>query len=94
LPTAYILINTEIGNEKQVLKALRKVEGVEEAHSLWGVYDLIANVKADTLNDLKHIITEKIEKIAKVNSKLTMIVSERPQVIVQEQVLFENPLIM
>jgi DNA-binding Lrp family transcriptional regulator len=94
MPTAYILVNTEIGTEKQVLKALRKVEGVEEAHNLYGVYDLIVNVKAQSMGELKQIITEKIEKIAKINSKLTMIISEKPQAALQEQVLFENPLIM
>ena len=93
MPTAYILLNTEIGAEKQVLKALQKVEGVEEAHSLWGVYDIIANVKAESMEELKDIITKRIEKIGKINSKLTMIITEKPQATIQEQVIFENPLI-
>ena len=48
MPVAYLLLNTEIGAENQVLNALRKIEGVKEAHNLWGVYDIIANIKADT----------------------------------------------
>jgi DNA-binding Lrp family transcriptional regulator len=79
LPTAYVLINTEIGAETQVRKALKKVEGVEEAHNLWGVYDIIANVKAENIEELKNIITQQIEKIAKINSKLTMIINQKPQ---------------
>jgi DNA-binding Lrp family transcriptional regulator len=79
MPTAYVLVNTEIGSEKQVLRDLKKVEGVEEAHNLWGVYDLIVNVKADSLGELKQIITQKIEKIGKINSKLTMVITEKPQ---------------
>ena len=39
MPTAYILLNIEGGAENQVLKALKKIEGVKEAHSLWCVYD-------------------------------------------------------
>ena len=93
MPTAYILLNTEIGAEKEVLKALKKVEGVEEVHNLWGVYDLIANVQAENMEELKYIITQQIEKIGKINSKLTMIIAEKPQKSNQEQVLFENPLI-
>ena len=77
--TAYVLINTEIGAETQVRKALKKVEGVEEAHNLWGVYDIIANVKAESIEELKNIITQQIEKIAKINSKLTMIINQKPQ---------------
>jgi len=91
LPTAYVLLNTEIGAETQVLKALKKVEGVEEAHNLWGVYDIIANIKAESMEELKYIITKRIEKIGKINSKLTILITEKPQNTIQEQVIFENP---
>ena len=76
MPAAYVLLNTEIGAENQVLKVLKKIEGVEEAHTLWGVYDIIANIKADNMEKLKYIITKRIEKIGKINSKLTMIIAE------------------
>ena len=89
MPTAYILLNTEIGAENQVLKALKKIEGVEEAHNLWGVYDIIANIRADSMEKLKYIITKRIEKIGRINSKLTMIITEKPQTEMQEQVFFE-----
>ena len=65
MPSAYILLNMEIGAEKQVLKALKKIEGVEAAQHLWGVYDIIVNVKADSMEELKYIITKHIEKIVK-----------------------------
>ena len=90
MPSAYILLNTEIGAENQVLKALKKIEGVEEAHNLWGVYDIIANVKADSMEKLKFIVTKRIEKIGKINSKLTMIINEKKQTKLQEQVIFEQ----
>ncbi len=89
MPTAYVLLNTEIGAEKQVLKALRRIEGVEEAHNLWGVYDIIANVKAESMEELKHIITRRIEGIGQINSKLTMIITEQPPLELQQQVYFE-----
>jgi DNA-binding Lrp family transcriptional regulator len=74
MPTAYVLLNTEIGAQNQVLKALKKIEGVEEAHNLWGVYDIIANIKAENVEKLKLIVTKEIAKIAKINSKLTMMI--------------------
>jgi len=92
MPTAYILVNTEIGAEKQVLEALKKIQGVEEAHSLWGVYDIIANVSADSAEELKNILTSQIEKISKINSKLTMMIGENPGNRIKGQVMFENPL--
>jgi len=90
MPTAYILLNTEIGAENKVLKALKKIEGVKEAHCLWGVYDIIANVKADNMEKLKYIVTKRIEKIGKINSKLTMIISEKHLTTLEEQVIFEQ----
>ena len=76
MPTAYVLLNTEIGAGTEVVKALKKVEGVEAAFNLWGVYDIIASIKADSMDKLAYIINRRIEKIAKVHSKLTMIISE------------------
>ena len=95
MPTAYVLLNTEIGAENQVLKALKKIEGVEDARNLWGVYDIIANVKAENLEKIKFIITKRIAKIAKINSKVTMLIDEKSAATLQEQVFFEsNPIIM
>jgi DNA-binding Lrp family transcriptional regulator len=93
MPTAYILVNTEIGSERNVLKALKKIDGVQEVHNLWGVYDIIINVKAHSLDELKHIITDRIEKIDKITSKLTMLINEKNQNTIQEQVIFEDQLI-
>ena len=90
MPTAYVLLNTEIGAENQVLKALKKIEGVEEAHNLWGVYDIIANIKAESMEKLRYIITKRIGQIGKINSKLTMIITEKAQPTVEEQVFFER----
>jgi DNA-binding Lrp family transcriptional regulator len=88
MPTAYVLLNTEIGAENQVLKALKKIEGVEEAHNLWGVYDIIANIKAENMEKLKFIVAKRIAKIAKIHSKLTMLINEKPVAALQEQVFF------
>ena len=95
MPTAYVLLNTEIGAEAQVLKALKKIEGVVDAHNLWGVYDIIAHIEANSVDKLKFIINFRIEKIGKINSKLTMISMDHPQSAVHEQIMFEKaPLIM
>jgi DNA-binding Lrp family transcriptional regulator len=91
LPMALVLLTTEIGAEKHVLNSLKKISGVQEAHPLWGVYDIIANVQAPDMEALKTIITSNINKIGKVNSKLTMIIEDRaPQV--EPQLIFEQPI--
>jgi DNA-binding Lrp family transcriptional regulator len=76
MPTAFVLVNTEIGSEADVLKDLKKVEGVDTAFAVYGVYDIIASVKADTMDKLKEIVTWRIRRLDKVRSTLTMIVVE------------------
>ncbi|MDH5482033.1 MAG: Lrp/AsnC ligand binding domain-containing protein [Candidatus Bathyarchaeota archaeon] len=76
MPTAFVLINTEIGSEADVLKDLKKVEGVEECFAVYGVYDIVARVTADTMDKLKEIVTWRVRRLDKVRSTLTMIVVE------------------
>jgi len=77
VPTAFVLLNTEIGAEAEVVRELKKLQGIESAFNLWGVYDVIASVKADSMDGLSEIINRKIERIDKVHSKLTMIVADK-----------------
>jgi|WetSurMetagenome_2_1015567.scaffolds.fasta_scaffold766798_1 DNA-binding Lrp family transcriptional regulator len=81
MPNAYVLLNTEIGAENLVLKALKEMDGVQEAYKLWGIYDIIANVEANTMEELKQIITTQIEKIDQIHSKLTMITSDKAPIV-------------
>ena len=94
MPTAYVLLNTEIGAENQVLKDLKKVEGVQDAKLLWGVYDIIARIKSDSIEGLKNIVTRRIQRIEKINSKLTMIVTDKSPFDLENNMFLEqSPLI-
>jgi Lrp/AsnC family transcriptional regulator for asnA, asnC and gidA len=74
--TAIVLLNTDIGSEDEVLEQLSRIEGVVEASIVYGVYDIVVKVKARSIEELKDIITNKIRKLAKVKSTLTMVVVE------------------
>jgi len=76
MPLAFVLINTEIGSENKVLEELKKVEGVIEAYAVYGVYDLVAKVEAETMDKLKEIVTWRVRRLDNVRSTLTMIVME------------------
>ena len=62
--------------EEDVVKELKKIEGVEEAYFSYGVYDIIAKVKADSMEKLKDMVTRKIRTLSKVRSTLTLIMME------------------
>jgi DNA-binding Lrp family transcriptional regulator len=84
MPKAFVLINTEIGSETEVLTILKKIEGVIEAFSVYGVYDIISKVSAENMDKLKEIVTWKIRRLDKVRSTLTMIIIEEEQVAAQK----------
>jgi DNA-binding Lrp family transcriptional regulator len=78
MPMAFVLINAEIGSEEEVLKELKKVEGVVESFVVYGVYDVVAKIRADTMDKLKDVVTWHVRRLNKVRSTLTMIVVESP----------------
>jgi len=73
---AFVLINVELNCEREVLDAVRNIEGVKEAHIVHGVYDIVAKVEAETMDKLKKTVTRKIRLLNKVRSTLTMIITE------------------
>jgi len=77
MPVAFVLINTETEFMTDVLKALRDVEGVREAYSVYGVYDILAKVEAENMDKLKDLVTWKIRRLQNIRSTLTMIVIEQ-----------------
>jgi len=76
MPTAFVLINAELGKEEGILTELRGINNVKEAHFVYGVYDIIAKVEGDTMEKLKEIVTFKIRRLTDVRSTLTMTVAE------------------
>ena len=72
MPTAYVLINCELGLEKTIIQQLKDLDGVKEAHGTFGAYDILAKVESDTVDKLRKIITLEIRKIEKINSTLTL----------------------
>ncbi|MCK5403216.1 Lrp/AsnC ligand binding domain-containing protein [Candidatus Bathyarchaeota archaeon] len=73
---AYVLINTEIGTIQEVLESIKKIKEIREAYALFGVYDIMTKVEAESTQQLKKIVTLKIRHIDKVRSTLTMIIME------------------
>ena len=76
MPLAFVLVNAEVGSEDEVGEQLRKITNVKESYAVYGVYDIVAMVEAESMDKLKEIITWKIRRLDKVRSTLTMLVVE------------------
>lgn len=76
MSTAFVLINADLGAEEDLVKEIKNTENVKEVYIVYGVYDIVAKIEADTMEKVKETITWKIRRLEKVRSTLTMIVVE------------------
>ncbi len=73
MAVAFVMLNTEPNQMESVLESIMKIKGVEEAYMLYGVYDIIAEVRAENIEALKLQILD-IRKLQYVLSTLTLLV--------------------
>ena len=71
---AFVLIETVVGRNKDVVAALKQLEGVKSVDTVTGPYDVIATVERETLNDIGDLITAKIHPIAGISRTVSCLV--------------------
>ncbi len=76
MPSAYVLFTVSPGCEDSVLEAAKNTGEVEEAFVSYGAYDLIVKAKADSMEELKELVTYKLRTIANVTSTLTLMIDQ------------------
>jgi DNA-binding Lrp family transcriptional regulator len=82
--TAYVLLNSDLGSDESIIAEAKKILASEkniqfEIQGVYGVYDIVLKITTDTTDHLRSIITNKIRKINKVQSTLTMVVIEEQE---------------
>jgi len=73
LASAYLLLNVETGTEKEVINNLETLQEVKEARMVYGVYDIVVRVEAETMEELKNVVSWTIRRLDRVRSTMTMI---------------------
>ena len=68
---AYVLVHIRTGDVKEVVKNLRRVEGVLEANMTFGPYDAVAVVEVNDINAVGAILANHIQPIPGVLDTLT-----------------------
>ena len=83
MPTAYVLLNSDLGSDSSIINEVKQVlqdEDVKfEVQGVYGVYDIVLKLSSDNAENLRVIITDKIRKISKVQSTLTMMVIQEQE---------------
>ena len=70
----FVLINTDLGEGTAVEEELNEISEVKDVYGVYGVYDFVVRLEAETMQQLKDVITTKIRRLNHVRSTLTMIV--------------------
>ena len=71
---AFILIETVVGKNKEVVTTLKKLAGVTTVDIVTGPYDVITTIERETLNDIGDLVTAKIHPIAGISRTVTCLV--------------------
>ena len=83
MPTAYVLLNSDLGSDNSIINEVKQILQEEdvtyEVQGVYGVYDIVLKLTSNNSEKLRGIITNKIRKIGKVQSTLTMMVIEEQE---------------
>jgi len=84
VPTAYVLLNSDLGSDETIISKVKEILDNEadikyEIQGVYGVYDIVLKISSDNSENLRSVITNKIRKIDKVQSTLTMMVIQEQE---------------
>jgi len=58
------------------MNELIKIPEIKEVYIVYGTYDVVAKIEADTLEKIREVITDKIRRLSDIRTTVTMIVVE------------------
>lgn len=76
MATAFVLINCEFNSEKNITQQLKNIDNVKEVYGTFGAYDILVKIESDHVEKIRETITQKIRKVEKISSTLTLMVIE------------------
>ncbi len=84
MPIAFILLNSDLGSDQEIIIKIKEILSVEkglkyEVQGVYGIYDIVVKIESQSPDHLRSVITNKIRKIDKVQSTLTMMVIEEQE---------------
>ena len=84
MPIAYVLLNSDLGSDETIISKVKEILDNEsnidyEVQGVYVVYDIVLKISSDSADNLRSVITNKIRRIDKVQSTLTMMVIEEQE---------------
>jgi len=72
MTVAFVLLNCDIGSEKETIEQLKQYKKVKEVHGIFGAYDILAKLEALSHEDINTEIRTKIRKLKNVRNTMTL----------------------
>ena len=69
--TAFVLIETSVGRNKEVTATLKALKCIKSVDIVTGPYDIIAVIEGDTLNDIGEVVTSQIHTTPGISRTVT-----------------------
>jgi len=66
------MINTNPGTDAVLQSELKRVEGIVGVYQVYGVFDMVVVVEAESEEELKHIVFSRIRTLKYLRSTLTL----------------------
>jgi DNA-binding Lrp family transcriptional regulator len=63
METGYILFSLKPGMKKSFLQSVKKITGVKEAHIVLGNWDAVAEIEAETIQEMEKVYFNEIDKL-------------------------------
>lgn len=73
---AYVLISLQTADEKKVLDELRAMSHIKEAHVLFGEWDILVKVEAQSPEDVATFVMDEVRSLPQVKLTSTLIVAK------------------
>jgi len=75
MPSAYVMISTELGSEERVTNSLEALPQIKETYTVYGIYDLIAKIEYADRQELSETIIRKIRGTPGIKNTITLMVT-------------------
>jgi len=81
MTTAYFLLNVAINHEAEVIDEVKQILNKQslinfEIQGVYGIYDIIIKITADSDHKNRNLALEKIKSIKTIQSAITMMVND------------------
>jgi DNA-binding Lrp family transcriptional regulator len=69
---AFVLVNVDLGSDAEIQSELKKIDRIIGVYQVYGVYDIVVEVEAQSDQELKDVVFSKIRPLKHVRSTLTL----------------------